>query len=166
MAASLVGGGIIASGAVAFELAQPVDAQGIVIPMLMTNVYSDRLAEASIELSADSPVEVLSIPDLPAGQYVVTGQVSATNADRTSWTSVTCFLMSDNTDNPRGITHTFLAESRGGGVNPHNTMPLTGQVEFSGSGRLSVQCRQHPLGSARITGGWGGFSQIIATRVG
>lgn len=130
------------------------------------DVYSDRLSQAQMQLpTGEARVEVLSIPDLPAGKYIVMGHISANNEDRSSWTSVTCSLMSDNTDNPLGIAHTFLAESRGGGVNPHDTMPLTGHVEFSGSGRLSVECRQHPLGSARITGGFGGLTQIIATRV-
>lgn len=142
-------------------------AEGVEARAVTGNVYSDRLSQAQIELpTGEARVEVLSIPDLPAGQYIVTGHVSATNIDRSSWTSVTCYLMSDNTDNPRGIAHTFLAESRGGGVNPHDTMPLTGQVEVSGSGRLSVECRQHPLGAAHISGGFGGLTQIIATRVG
>lgn len=141
--------------------------EGAEVRALTGNVYSDRLSQAQIALpTGEARVEVLSIPDLPAGQYIVTGHVSATNVDESSWTSVTCRLICDNTDNPRGIAHTFLPESRGGGVNPHNTMPLTGEVQLLGSGRLSVECRQHPLGSAHITGGFGGLTQIIAMRVG
>jgi hypothetical protein len=158
------GGTSAARGATANEA---IGLGGIEARVVTGTVYSARLVQAQMEVpTGEARAEVLSIPDLPAGQYIIMGHVSAANFDRSSWTSVTCFLMRDATDNPRGIAHTFLAESRGGGVNPSTTIPLTGEAKFSGPGKLSLECRQHPLGSARITGGWGGLTQIIATRVG
>lgn len=131
------------------------------------NLYSDRLTDARIELPGDNVVEVLDI-DLPAGQYVITGHVTLTNADRDVWTYVTCRLQSSNDARILGNTVTYLQENRGGGVAPTQATPVAGYVAVpSGSTKVWVECqRQGQVGSPEIIGGGGGLTHIIAARVG
>jgi hypothetical protein len=130
------------------------------------NIYSDRLGQASVELSGDNLVEILSIPELPAGQYLITGHVGMTNSDRDIWTYVACFLRSDDAN--LGTTVTFIEEDRGGGVRASKVAPVAGHITVpSGSARVWLECqRQGQVGSPEIGGGGGGRTQIIAARVG
>lgn len=131
-----------------------------------SNIYSDRVGEPTIDVPDEGFVEIMSIPDLPAGQYIVTGHIGATNRDREAYTYLACFLRVDGTN--RGATVTFFEENRGGGVSHAKSIPVAGHVDVeSGSARLSVECqRQGQRGFPVIGGGGGGRTQLIAARVG
>jgi hypothetical protein len=130
----------------------------------VSNAYVDRLTDVQVDLT-DNRVEILSIPELPAGEYVITGKVAATNYDTGSYSYVVCHLESDGFRVGTSVSH--LQQSIPGGVNDTRTLPLAGHVTVdSGSARLSVECnRAGRVGSPAIRGD-ARRTQLIAMRVG
>lgn len=130
-----------------------------------TTVFSTYLRQAHVKLDGGERQRILTLSDLPPGQYVVSGQVIGYNADTDAPTQLVCYIGASGDE--FGSSTSRLQENRGGGVVDVQTLPLVGEITIgSGGGSIELECQRHgSTGSPVINGGAKRATQIIAMRV-
>lgn len=131
-----------------------------------TTVFAEPLdanAGLSGATSSATAIDVLTVEDLPAGEYVVSGQVTF-NGQQTTTARVICSVRLDDAL----VANTINAIGANAGYQRQASSPVSAALEIDdGTADLSLRCHAENLtGTAPSVTGGQARTHVIATRVG